>query len=133
MQRCGGERHIGTGRARRLSRWFRAHDGAFLAGGNLGPDGGHVLVKLSGDRHTAGGDPVEGCLPDMPGQPESGRGQRRSTFCHIMTILAIHDYLGQSDPSTHAPETGLLAQAGGKQTLTQAAADCAAALAGADG
>ncbi|HUC27744.1 MAG TPA: hypothetical protein VMA73_34030 [Streptosporangiaceae bacterium] len=50
-----------------------------------------------------------------------------------MTILAIHDYLGQSDPSTHAPETGLLAQAGGKQTLTQAAADCAAALAGADG
>jgi hypothetical protein len=76
LERVGDEGHVRT-------RRFVASQRRVLAGGELGPDRGHVLVKLGNSAGTTARDPVEGSLPDMAGHPESGGGQRRRRFSHI--------------------------------------------------
>ena len=64
----------------RASRW------RLLAGGELGPDRGHVLIKLSYRGNAVIGDSVQGRLTDMTGQAESCGGQPNRSFSHITTI-----------------------------------------------
>jgi hypothetical protein len=75
LERVGDEGDVRT-------RRFVAAQG-LLAGGELGPDRGHVLVKRGNGACATARDPVEASLPDMTGQPESGGGQRRRRFSHI--------------------------------------------------
>ena len=75
LERAGDEWYV---RTRRL-----VASQLLLAGGELGPDRGHVLVKLGNGAGATARDPVQASLPDMAGQPESSGGQHRRRFSHI--------------------------------------------------
>jgi hypothetical protein len=71
---------------RRLASRLRTGDGRLLTKGEVGSDRGHVLIKLSDSGGAAIGDAVQGRLPDVASQAESGGGQLHRRFCHISTI-----------------------------------------------
>jgi hypothetical protein len=57
-----------------------------LAGGELSPDRGDVLIELGSRCGAAVRDAVEGRLTDMASQAKSSSGQHHGWFCHITKI-----------------------------------------------